>query len=44
MTERLLARGIDARVTVLPLDDEDAARRFPLRCDLLEHTFTRSHA
>ncbi|MER7731687.1 AMP-binding protein [Streptomyces erythrochromogenes] len=44
VTGRLLARGIDARVTVLPLDDEDAARRFPLRCDLLEHTFTRSHA
>ncbi|MFE7097640.1 phenylacetate--CoA ligase family protein [Streptomyces erythrochromogenes] len=44
VTERLRARGIDARVTVLPLDDEDAARRFPLRCDLLEHTFTRSHA
>ncbi|WP_405942401.1 phenylacetate--CoA ligase family protein [Streptomyces sp. NBC_00207] len=44
VTERLLARGIDARVTVLPLDDEEAARRFPLRCDLLEHTFTRSHA
>lgn len=44
VTERLLARDIDARVTVLPLDDEEAARRFPLRCDLLEHTFTRSHA
>ncbi|MDX3534702.1 AMP-binding protein [Streptomyces sp. MB09-01] len=44
VTERLLTRGIDARVTVLPLDDEEAARRFRLRCDLLEHTFTRSHA
>ncbi|MEU6757726.1 AMP-binding protein [Streptomyces sp. NPDC046685] len=44
VTKRLLARDIDADVTVLPLSEEDAARRFPLRCDLLEHTFTRSHA
>ncbi|MFI1281728.1 phenylacetate--CoA ligase family protein [Streptomyces sp. NPDC020858] len=44
VTERLRARDIDARVTVLPVGDEEAARRFPLRCDLLEHTFTRSHA
>ncbi|MEU8435169.1 AMP-binding protein [Streptomyces sp. NPDC029216] len=44
VTGLLRARDIDARVTVLPLDDEEAARRFPLRCDLLEHTFTRSHA
>ncbi|MEU3469173.1 AMP-binding protein [Streptomyces sp. NPDC006687] len=41
---RLRDQGIDADVTVLPLDDAEAARRFPLRCDLLEHTFTRSHA
>ncbi|GGX76219.1 phenylacetate--CoA ligase family protein [Streptomyces hiroshimensis] len=39
---RLQAHGIDATVTVLPLDPAAAARRFPLRCDLLEHTFTRS--
>ncbi|MBW5483341.1 phenylacetate--CoA ligase family protein [Streptomyces bambusae] len=45
VTKLLLAHDIDARVTVLPLDDEEAARRFPLRCDLLERTFTtRSHA
>ncbi|WP_414167443.1 phenylacetate--CoA ligase family protein [Streptoverticillium reticulum] len=44
VTERLRAEGIDADVTVLPLDDAEAALRFPLRCDLLEHTFTRSHA
>ncbi|MCB5183284.1 phenylacetate--CoA ligase family protein [Streptomyces antimicrobicus] len=44
VTELLRAQGIDARVSVLPLDDAEAARRFPLRCDLLEHTFTRSHA
>ncbi|MFF4365107.1 phenylacetate--CoA ligase family protein [Streptomyces sp. NPDC001594] len=44
VTERLRAQDIEADVTVLPLDDEEAARRFPLRCDLLEHTFTRSPA
>ncbi|MEU2451627.1 AMP-binding protein [Streptomyces sp. NPDC012765] len=44
VAERLRAQDIDARVTVLPVDDEEAARLFPLRCDLLEHTFTRSHA
>ncbi|MEV7611852.1 AMP-binding protein [Streptomyces sp. NPDC089799] len=44
VTDRLRARGIDADARVLPLDDTEAARRFPLRCDLLEHTFTRSHA
>lgn len=44
VTERLRAQDIEARVTVLPVSDEEAARRFPLRCDLLEHTFTRSHA
>ncbi|MFD3471776.1 phenylacetate--CoA ligase family protein [Streptomyces sp. NPDC058682] len=42
--ERLRAQGVDARVTVLPVDEEEAARLFPLRCDLSEHTFTRSHA
>jgi phenylacetate-coenzyme A ligase PaaK-like adenylate-forming protein len=44
VTERLHAKDIDADVTVLPLGDEESTRRFPLRCDLLEHTFTRSHA
>ncbi|MEV7589659.1 AMP-binding protein [Streptomyces sp. NPDC089922] len=44
VTALLKASDIDARVTVLPLDDAEAAARFPLRCDLLEHTFTRSHA
>lgn len=44
VTERLRAEGIPARVTVLPVDGEEAARLFPLRCDLSEHTFTRSHA
>ncbi|MER5730666.1 AMP-binding protein [Streptomyces sp. NPDC002138] len=44
VAERLRERDIDADVTVLPLSDEEAALRFPLRCDLTEHTFTRSHA
>ncbi|WP_330328808.1 AMP-binding protein [Streptomyces sp. NBC_00536] len=44
VTGRLRERDIDADVTVLPLSDEEAAQRFPLRCDLTEHTFTRSHA
>ncbi|MFF2789143.1 phenylacetate--CoA ligase family protein [Streptomyces sp. NPDC058049] len=44
VAERLRAQGVDARVTVLPVDAEEAARLFPLRCDLSEHTFTRSHA
>ncbi|MFJ7203656.1 phenylacetate--CoA ligase family protein [Streptomyces sp. NPDC098789] len=44
VAERLREQHIDADVTVLPLSDEEAARRFPLRCDLTEHTFTRSHA
>ncbi|WP_329097390.1 hypothetical protein [Streptomyces sp. NBC_01439] len=44
VAERLRAQGVDARVTVLPVDEEEAARLFPLRCDLSEHTFTRSHA
>ncbi|WP_327009817.1 AMP-binding protein [Dactylosporangium sp. NBC_01737] len=38
---RFAGRGIDVEVVVVPMGQDDARRLRPLRCDLLEQTFTR---
>lgn len=40
--DRFAAHGIEAEVVLAPLADSDAERLRPLRCDLVEQTFTRT--
>ncbi|MFF5235386.1 phenylacetate--CoA ligase family protein [Dactylosporangium sp. NPDC000521] len=42
IADRFAGHGIDAEVAVTAMTEADAQRLRPLRCDLLEHTFTRS--
>ncbi|WP_329520460.1 phenylacetate--CoA ligase family protein [Spirillospora sp. NBC_01491] len=44
VVERFAGRGIDATAEIADLDEQDARRLCPLRCDLREETFVRGAA